>query len=49
MLKYGETKLAKEKIYVAKNLINTWDVNVENIVFSKLVETKTNSKYLIGY
>ena len=49
MLKYGDTKLAKEKFYVAKNLINTWDVNVENIVFSKLVETRTNSKYLIGY
>ena len=25
------------------------DVNVDNIVISKLVETKTNSKYLIGY
>ena len=49
MLKYGDTKLAKEKFYVAKNLINTWDVNVENIVFSKLVETRTNSKYLTGY
>ena len=26
-----------------------WDVNVDNIVFSKLIETKPNSKYLIGY
>ena len=26
-----------------------WDVNVDNIVISKLVKTKTNSKYLIGY
>ena len=26
-----------------------WDVNVDNIVTSKLVITKTNSKYLIGY
>ena len=25
------------------------DVNVDNIVISKLVKTKTNSKYLIGY
>ena len=25
------------------------DVNVDNIVFSKLVKTKTNSKYCIGY
>ena len=27
---------------------NVWDVNVDNIVISKLVKTKTNSKYLIG-
>ena len=26
-----------------------WDVNVDNIVISKLVQTKTNSKYLSGY
>ena len=26
-----------------------WDVNVDNIVNLKLVKTKTNSKYLIGY
>ena len=26
-----------------------WDVNVDNIVISKLVKTKINSKYLIGY
>ena len=26
-----------------------WDVNVDNIVISKLVKTKNNSKYLIGY
>ena len=25
-----------------------WDVNVENIVISKLLKTKTNSKYLIA-
>ena len=25
-----------------------WDVNVNNIDVSKLIETKTNSKYLIG-
>ena len=25
------------------------DVNVDTIVISKLVKTKTNSKYLIGY
>ena len=26
-----------------------WDVNVDNIVISKLIETKTNPKYLIRY
>ena len=27
--------------------IKTWNVNVDNVVISKLIETKTNSKYLI--
>ena len=27
---------------------NTWKVNAENTVISKLVKTKTNSNYLIG-
>ena len=26
-----------------------WDVNVDNTVISKLVKTKTNCKYCIGY
>ena len=26
-----------------------WDVNVDDILISKLVKTKTNSKYLTGY
>ena len=25
-----------------------WDVNIDNIVISKVVKTKANSKYLIG-
>ena len=29
--------------------IKIWDVNVHNIVISKLVETKNICKYLIGY
>ena len=32
-----------------KRPIKIWDVNFDNIVISKLVKTKTNSKYLIGY
>ena len=31
-----------------KNPIKIWDVNIDNIVVSKVIETKTNSKYLIG-
>ena len=29
--------------------IKIWDVNVDNIVISKLIKRKTNSKYLIGH
>ena len=49
MLRFGETKIAKDKFYAAKKPINTWDVNVDNKVISKLVKTKSNFKYLIGY
>ena len=33
----------------SKKPVNIWDVNVDNIVVSKLTETNNNSKYLIGY
>ena len=49
MVRFGEKEIAKEKFYAAKRPIKIWDVNVDNIVISKLVKTKTNSKYLIGY
>ena len=49
MLRFGEAKIAKEKFYAPKKTINTWDVNIDNIFISKLIETKTNSKSLIGY
>ena len=43
-----EREIAKEKFYAAKKPINIWDVNVENIVISKLVKKKnTDSDYLI--
>ena len=48
MVRFGEKEIAKEKFYAAKKPIKIWDVNVDNIVISKLIETKTNSKYLIG-
>ena len=34
---------------VQKKAIKLWDVNVDNIVISKLVKTKGNCKYLIEY
>ena len=50
ILRFGKTKEAKEKFYGAKKkTINIWDVNVDNIVIAKLVETKTNARYLIRY
>ena len=49
MLRFGEKKITKEKFYAAKKRIKIWDVNVDNIVLSKLVNTKASSKYLIGY
>ena len=48
MLRFGKTKLIKEGFYGVKKPITIWDVNVNNIVTSKLVETKNNSKHLIG-
>ena len=48
MVRFGEKEIAKEKFYATKKSIKSWDVNVDNIVISKVVETKTNSKYLIG-
>ena len=50
-MRFGETKkkVTKRKFYAAKNVIKIWNVNVDNIVISKLVKTKTNCKTLIGY
>ena len=43
MLRFGETKIAKKKP------VKIWDLNVDNVLISKLVETETISKYLIEY
>ena len=48
-MRFGETNIAKEKFYATKKPISIWDVNFDNIVILKLVETITSSKYLIGY
>ena len=49
MLRFGKTKVAKEKFYGAKRPVKMLDVNAYNIVISKSVETRNNSKYLIEY
>ena len=49
MLRFGETKVTKQTFYTAQTPIKIWNVNVDNIVISKLVKTKSNSKYLTGY
>ena len=49
MIKYVKTEIAKENFYAAKEPMKIWDVNIDNILISKLVKTKTNFKYLIGY
>ena len=49
MLRFGKPKVTQEKFYGAKKPINIWDVNVDNIAASKLIERKPNSKHLIGY
>ena len=49
MLTFGEKKSNKRKVSCPIKHKKIWDVNIDNIVISKLVRTKTNSKYLIGY
>ena len=48
-MRFGDREIAKEMFYAAKISIKIFDVNGDNIVISKLVKAKTNSKYLIGY
>ena len=38
MLRFGETKIAKGNVYPAKKSINFWDVNIDNIITSKLIK-----------
>ena len=44
MLRFVEREIAKEKFYAAKKTIKICDINVDNVVISKLGKTKTNSK-----
>ena len=43
MVTFADRAIAKEKFYTAKRLQKKWDVNVDNIIISKLVKVKTNS------
>ena len=51
MLKFGETKVAIEEFDVARKPMKIWNVNVDKIVVSKLIETKTITQCIIqnGY
>ena len=50
MLRFGKIKLEKEEFYGAKKIkIKAWDVHVNHIVISKLVQTENKSQQLIGY
>ena len=49
MLKSGKTNVAKENFYGAEKTIIIWDVCVNNIVISYLIEMKNSCKYLIRY
>ena len=40
MMKFRKTEIAKENFYAPKKPIEIWDVNVDYIVISKLVEIK---------
>ena len=40
MMILREREIAKKKFYDAKRPIEIWDVNVDNIVISKLVKKK---------
>ena len=48
MVRFGQKEIAKQKFYAARKTIKVWDVNVHNIVNSKLIERKTNFKFLTG-
>ena len=49
MVKFGDRERAKKVFVLQKKPIKIWDINVDNILISELVKTKTKSQYLIGY
>ena len=49
MLRFGETKVAKVRIFSAKKPISISDVITDNIVSQSQLKQKNNCKYLIRY
>ena len=47
MGKFGEKEIAKEIFYAVRKPKKNWDVNFDNMVISKSIEIKINSRYLI--
>ena len=45
MGKFGEKEIAKEIFYAVRKPKKNWDVNVDNMVISKSIEIKINSRY----
>ena len=48
MLRFGKSKVAK-KNHGSKEPVKVWNIDIENIVISKPIKMKNNSKQLIGY
>ena len=46
MARFGEKEIAKQNFYSAKKPIKIWDVNVDNIVHSKLIKKLILSVWL---
>ena len=46
---FYEKKEGKWDFNGAKKAIKVWDIDVNNVVTSKLTERKNNSKYLLKY
>ena len=49
ILRFGQKKVAKQKCYDKNKPIKTSDVDVDNIVISKLIQITKNTKNLIGF
>ena len=48
MLRFNKTKVAKQEFHGAKKT-KICDVDVDNIVITKLIDIRNNFKYLIEY